>query len=81
MAPHPQRRPIQVRVRNQWIDGRARLLSRDEDTYARAVGIFVEDHSRAAARLGVPMDENGRLDHGARRPGDAVVVWIEVDKA
>jgi len=50
------------------------------DTYARAVGIFVEDRSRAAARrLGVPMDENGRLERGERRSGDAVVVWIEVE--
>jgi hypothetical protein len=74
--------PVQVRVRNRWVDGRARLLARDEDTYARAVGIFVEDRSRsAAARLGGPMDENGRLDRGPRRPGDAVVVWIEVDEA
>ena len=72
--------PVQVRVRNRWVDGRARLLARDEDTYARAVGIFIEDRSRAAAqRLGVPMDEHGRLVHGERRPGDAVVVWIEVE--
>lgn len=72
--------PVQVRVRNVWIDGRAHLLSRDDDAYTRAVGIFIEDRSRAAAeRLGVPMDEHGRLDHGARRPGDAAVVWIEVD--
>ena len=71
---------VQVRVRNAWIEGRAHLLSHDDDTYTRAVGIFIEDRSRAAARrLGVPMDENGRLDHGSRRPGDAAVVWIEVD--
>jgi hypothetical protein len=72
--------PVQVRIRNQWVDGHARLLARDEDTYARAVGIFIEDRSRAAARrLGVPMDEQGRLERGERRSGDAVVVWIEVD--
>ena len=71
---------MQVRVRNAWVDAFARVVGRDEDTYARAVGIFVEDHSQAAARrLGVPMDENGRLDHGERRPGDAVVVWLEVE--
>jgi hypothetical protein len=70
---------VQVRVRGRWVDGHARVLSRDEDTYARAVGIFVEDRSAAAARrLGVPMDENGRLIRGERRPGEAVVVWIEV---
>ena len=72
--------PVQVRVRNAWVDGAARQVSRDDDTYAKAVGIFIEDHSRAAAeRLGVPMDEQGRLIHGDRKPGDAVVIWIEVD--
>jgi hypothetical protein len=72
--------PVQVRIRNQWVDGRARLVSRSDDTYARAVGVFIDDHSRAAAeRLGVAMDSAGRLDHGPRQSGDAVVVWIEVD--
>lgn len=69
-----------MRIRNQWVDGRARLVSRDDDTYSRAVGVFIEDHSRAAAeRRGVPMDSAGRLDHGPRQSGDAVVVWIEVE--
>ena len=73
---------VQVKVRNQWVDGRARVVARDDDTYARAVGIFIHDRSRAAAeRLGIPMDEGGRLDHGSRRPGDAVVIWIEVEGA
>jgi hypothetical protein len=72
--------PVQVRIRNAWVDGRAALVSRSDPTYTRAVGVFVEDHSRAAAeRLGVAMDTAGRLDHGQRQPGDAVVVWIEID--
>jgi hypothetical protein len=71
---------VQVRVRGKWIDGHARVLSREEDTYARAVGIFIEDRSAAAARrLGVPMDDNGHLERGERKTGEAVVVWIEVD--
>jgi hypothetical protein len=72
--------PVQVRIRNTWVDGRARVVSRSDATYTKAVGVFIEDHSRAAAqRLGVPMDAAGRLDHGPRQPGDAVVVWIELE--
>jgi hypothetical protein len=72
--------PVQVKIRSKWVDGTARLLAHDDLTYTRAVGVFVDDRSRAAAqRLGVPMDENGRLDHGPRQSGDAAVIWIEVD--
>ncbi len=71
--------PVQVRVRNAWVDGTARLLAHDDPTYTRAVGVFVNDRSRAAAeRLGVPMDAGGHLDHGPRQSGDAAVVWIEL---
>jgi len=72
--------PVQVRVRNKWVDGTARLLAHDDPTYTRAVGVFIDDRSRAAAqRLGIPMDEHGRLDHGARQSGDAAVIWIELE--
>jgi hypothetical protein len=72
--------PVQVKIRSKWVDGTARLLAHDDPTYTRAVGVFIDDRSRAAAqRLGVPMDDSGRLDHGPRQSGDAAVIWIEVD--
>ncbi len=77
---------VQVRIRQTWYDGFARVVSRDEDTWTRAVNLFVTARGAAAARrAGLPVKTAGATSaspksSGPSTAGGPVVIWIELDR-
>ena len=76
---------VQVRIRRTWFDGFARVVSKDEETWTRAVNLFVTARGSAAARrAGLPVKSargttaSTKSTHSASGNGP-VVIWIELD--
>jgi hypothetical protein len=77
---------VQVRIRQTWFDGFARVVSKDEDTWTRAVNLFVTARGAAAARrAGLPVKAAGRAGTSttsgrSSTASGPVVIWIELDR-